>query len=310
MLLAGLAAAYWLAFRPLAQTSGEISAPISAPATVVRDAIGVPHIRAARWEDAIFLQGYVTAQDRLWQMDALRRLASGELSEIIGPATLEVDRDARRLRMRRMAEEHYRTLPPADRAVLAAYTRGVNYFIETHHGRLPLEFSILRYDPRPWTVVDCLLAGLQMYRNLTTTWKDEIEKSEMLASGNVAKVNFLFPSLIGKEFQPGSNAWAISGKHTASGKPILANDPHLEFSIPSTWYQVHLQAPGLDVTGVSLPGVPCIIIGHNQRIAWGVTNLGFDVQDLYVEKIDMQTGRYLFQGKSGAGAPRDGVRSR
>ncbi len=297
MLLAGLAAAYWLAFRPLAQTSGEISAPISAPATVVRDAIGVPHIRAARWEDAIFLQGYVTAQDRLWQMDALRRLASGELSEIIGPATLEVDRDARRLRMRRMAEEHYRTLPPADRAVLAAYTRGVNYFIETHHGRLPLEFSILRYDPRPWTVVDCLLAGLQMYRNLTTTWKDEIEKSEMLASGNVAKVNFLFPSLIGKEFQPGSNAWAISGKHTASGKPILANDPHLEFSIPSTWYQVHLQAPGLDVTGVSLPGVPCIIIGHNQRIAWGVTNLGFDVQDLYVEKIDMQTGRYLFQGK-------------
>ena len=113
----------------------------------------------------------------------------------------------------------------------------------------------------------------------------------------MAKVNFLFPSLVGTEFQPGSNAWAISGKHTASGKPLLANDPHLEFSIPSTWYQVHLQAPGLDVTGVSLPGVPCIIIGHNQRIAWGVTNLGFDVQDLYIEKIDMQTGRYLFQGK-------------
>ncbi|MGD0437915.1 MAG: penicillin acylase family protein, partial [Bryobacteraceae bacterium] len=297
LLLAGIAAAYWLAYRPLARTSGRISAPVSATATVVRDAIGVPYIRAANWEDAIFLQGYVTAQDRLWQMDALRRLAAGELSEIIGPATLEVDRDARRLRMRRMAEEHYRTLPPADRAVLAAYARGVNYFIETHRGRLPLEFSILRYDPRPWTVVDSLLAGLQMYRNLTTTWKEELQKSEMLESGDIAKVNFLFPSLAGTEFQPGSNAWAISGKHTASGKPLLANDPHLEFSIPSTWYQVHLQAPGLDVTGVSLPGVPCVIIGHNRRIAWGVTNLGFDVQDLYLEKIDMQNGRYLFQGK-------------
>jgi penicillin amidase len=297
LLLVGLAAAYWLAYRPLAQTSGEIAAPISAPATVVRDVIGVPHIHAAGWEDAMFLQGYVTAQDRLWQMDALRRLAAGELSEIVGRAALEVDRDARRLRMRRMAEELYRTLPSADRVVLAAYARGVNYFIETHHGRLPLEFSILRYDPRPWTVVDCLLAGLQMYRNLTTTWKEELEKSEMLASGDVAKVNFLFPSLIGTEFQPGSNAWAISGKHTASGKPLLANDPHLEFSIPSTWYQVHLEAPGLDVTGVSLPGVPCVIIGHNQRIAWGVTNLGFDVEDLYIEKIDTQTGRYVFRGK-------------
>jgi penicillin amidase len=297
LLVAGLIAAYWTAYRPLAQTSGQITAPVSAQATLSRDAIGVPHITAANWEDAIFLQGFVTAQDRLWQMDGLRRLAAGELSEIVGSSALELDRDARRLRMRRMAEEDYRTLPPADRAVLAAYARGVNYFIETHRTRLPLEFTILRYDPRPWSVTDSILCGLQMYRNLTTTWKEELQKQAMLEGGDAAKVNFLFTSRIGMEFQPGSNAWAISGRHTASGKPILANDPHLEFGIPSTWYQVHLKAPGLDVIGVSLPGVPCVIIGHNQRIAWGVTNLGFDVQDLYIEKFDPRTGRYVFRGQ-------------
>lgn len=288
---------YWFAWRPLPQTSGSVRLPISAKATVVRDALGVPHIRAATWEDAVFLQGYVTAQDRLWQMDALRRLAAGELSEIIGPATLEVDRESRTLRMRRMAEDHVRTMPAEDRAVLAAYARGVNAFIEAHIGDLPLEFSLLRYDPRPWSEVDSVLAGMQMYRNLTTTYKDEIEKQTMLAGGHPDKVNFLFPMRSGREVQPGSNAWAVSGARTASGKPLLANDPHLEYSVPSTWYQVHLEAPGLDVIGVSLPGVPCVIIGHNARIAWGVTNLGFDVQDLYIEKIDPKTGRYLYKGQ-------------
>jgi len=291
-----LIGAYWIAYRPLAQTSGEVTAPISAEATVVRDALGVPHITAASIDDAMFLQGYVTAQDRLWQMDALRRLAAGELSEVVGKSALELDRDARRLRMRRMAEEHTRTLPEKDRAVLAAFARGVNYFIETHRGQLPMEFTLLRYDPRPWRVEDSILCGLQMYRNLTTTWTEELQKPTMLTHGTAARVNFLFPSRIGSEFQPGSNAWVLSGQHTATGKPILANDPHLEFSLPATWYQIHLRAPGLNVTGVSLPGVPCVIIGHNGRIAWGVTNLGFDVQDLYVEKLDARTGQYLFRG--------------
>ena len=176
--------------------------------------------------------------------------------------------------------------------------REQGYFIETHRRSLPLEFTLLRYDPRPWTVVDSLLCGLQMYRNLTTAWRtEELQKQAMLTSGDQAKVNFLFPIRAGFEFQPGSNAWAISGKHTASGKPILANDPHLEFGIPSTWYQVHLRAPDLDVIGVSLPGVPCVIIGHNERIAWGVTNLGFDVQDLYIERLDPASGRYVFRGQ-------------
>ena len=295
LIVAALAAVYWVAYRPLPQTSGELSAPISQKGTVVRDALGVPHIAAASIDDAIFLQGYVTAQDRLWQMDALRRLAAGELSEVIGPATLETDRESRRLRMRRTAEAHVRTLPPADRAIFAAYARGVNHFIRTHLDRLPLEFTVLGYDPRPWTIVDSLLAGLQMYRNLTNIYRDDFEKLSMLEGGDAAKVNFLFPRRSGREFQPGSNAWAISGAHTASGKPLMANDPHLEYAVPATWYMVHVQAPGLNVSGVSLPGVPCVIVGHNDRIAWGVTNLGFDVQDLYREKFDPNSGRYLFR---------------
>jgi penicillin amidase len=297
LLVLSLGAVYWFAYRPLPKTSGQIGAPISARAAVERDALGVPHISAARWEDAIFLQGYVTAQDRLWQMDALRRLAAGELSEVLGASALELDRESRRLRMRRIAEQHVRGLPPADRAVIAAYARGVNYFMETHRGVLPLEFNLLRYDPRPWTIMDSILCGLQMYRELTTTWRDELRKAAMLSTGDPAKVNLLFPARAGAEFQPGSNAWAVSGKLTASGKPILANDPHLEWSIPAAWYQVHLKAPGLNVTGVSLPGLPGVIVGHNARIAWGVSSLGFDVQDLYVEKIDPQSGRYLFRGQ-------------
>src|SRR5262245_38802884 len=178
-----------------------MSAPISAKAAIVRDALGVAHINAANWEDAIFLQGFATAQDRLWQMDVLRRLAAGELSEVIGPATLERDREARGLRMRRMAEEQYRTLPPADRAVMAAYARGVNYFIETHRHNLPLEFTVLRYDPRPWTIVDSMLCAFQMYRNLTTSWREELQKQAMLENGDARKVNFLFPSRAGTEFQ-------------------------------------------------------------------------------------------------------------
>ncbi len=297
LLVVGLAATYLIAYRPLPQTSGQITAPISGQATIQRDALGVPHIQAGSWEDAIFLQGFVTAQDRLWQMDALLRLASGELSEVLGPSTLELDRDARRLRMRHIAEDDYRNLPAGDRAVVRAYARGVNYFIETNRARLPIEFTLLRYDPRPWSGVDTLLCGLEMYRDLTSSWRQELQKMTMLASGDPAKVNFLFSSRVGTEFQPGSNAWVLAGKHTASGKPILANDPHLQFSIPSVWYQVHLQAPGLNVIGVSLPGVPCVIIGHNERIAWGATNLGFDVQDLYLERIDPQTGRYLYRGQ-------------
>jgi len=134
-----------------------------------------------------------------------------------------------------------------------------------------------------------------MYRTLTTTWKHELQKMALMAQGNKAKVEFLYPLRVGREVSPGSNAWAIAGSHTASGKPLLANDPHLDFGLPSTWYMVHLTAPGLNVEGVTLPGVPCVIVGHNDNIAWGVTNLGFDVQDLYEEKLI--NGAVEYQGK-------------
>ncbi len=297
LLILFLFAAWWFAWRPMPETSGAITAPIAAEASVARDSLGVPHILAKSAEDAVFLQGYVTAQDRMWQMDALRRLAAGELSEIVGRAALDRDIEARRLRMRRIAESHVRTMPDADRAVFAAYARGVNHYLETHRGRYGLEFALLRYDPAPWSVTDSVLAGLQMFRSLTNSWRYDLQKQTLRETGDPAKVDFLFPIRTGQEVSPGSNAWAISGAHTVSGKPILANDPHLEYTNPSTWYQVHLAAPGLNVTGVSLPGVPAVIIGHNDRIAWGITNLQFDVQDLYREQFNPQNGQYLFEGK-------------
>lgn len=292
-----LAAVYWFGWRSLPETSGTLSAPIGGKATVARDARGIPHITAGSWQDAILLQGYVTAQDRMWQMDALRRLAAGELAEVIGKAALDSDVESRRWRMSRIAEAEERNLTPESRAVLAAYARGVNYYLETHPRRPAPEFALLNYQPRPWRVRDSLLVFLEMYRQLTTTWREELNKFQMLEGGDAAKVNFLYPRGSGAEAQPGSNAWALSGTRSASGKPILANDPHLEWSVPSAWYLVHLRAPELDVTGGALPGVPAIIVGHNRHIAWGVTNLGFDVQDLYREQFDPQTGRYVFQGQ-------------
>jgi penicillin amidase len=297
LLVAVAVAAYWLGWRPLPQTSGDMTAPIGARATVTRDALGIPHISAASWEDAIFLQGYVTAQDRMWQMDAARRLAAGELAEVIGSSALNQDQDSRRLRLSRIAEAQAKNLSPETKAIFAAYARGVNYYLETHRSRLPLEFTLLNYSPRPWRIEDTLLAALQMHRVLTTSWPEEIRKLHMLEKGDKAKVEFLYPARTGTEVAPGSNAWVVSGAHTASGKPILAGDPHLEWSMPSPWYLVHLKGGDLDVTGASLPGIPAVIVGHNRRIAWSVTNLEFDVQDLYAEQIDTQTGRYQMNGQ-------------
>jgi penicillin amidase len=296
-LLVFAAAVYYWAWRPLPKATGEIGAPVLEAATITRDSLGVPHIRAASVEDAIFLQGYVTAQDRLWQMEALRRYSAGELAEIIGPSGVESDRESRVLRLSRLAEAHSRSLPPDDHKWAAAYARGVNHFIDTHRDNLPLEFTLLNFDPRPWTIADSVVIGLHMFRDLTTSWQSDLTRAAFLSGPNRQLAAELFPPRTGLEFQPGSNAWVISGKHTASGKPILANDPHVQWNLPSPWYMVHLQAPGLNVTGVSLTGAPAIIIGHNDRIAWGVTNLQFDVQDLYVERLDPRTGRYLFRGQ-------------
>lgn len=300
---------WWIAWRPLPQTSGTIAGGVAEKVTVSFDSLGEPHVSAANQDDLLFAQGYLTAQERMWQMDALRRLAGGDLCEIVGAAALASDQEVRRLRMRRIAEEASLSIPAADRAAFAAYARGVNAYLDSHRGRLPLEFTLLGYDPRPWSIVDSILIGLHMFRDLTTSYPDDLLKQRMLAGGDRAKVDFLFPvrtgwerppgTLLptGGETQPGSNAWAIAGAYTATGKPLVSNDMHLEFSIPGIWYLVHLQSPGLNVAGVSLPGVPGVIVGHNERIAWGVTNMHFDVQDLYVEHIDDRTGRYEYRGQ-------------
>jgi penicillin G amidase len=300
LLLVTAAAVYWYAIRPLPKTSGDITAPIGRPAVIKRDAQGVPHIEASSWQDAIFLQGYVTAQDRLWQMDGLRRYSAGELAEIFGTALLPADERSRRMRMRTIAETDVRQLSPADRAILDEYARGVNYFIDTNRGDYSLEYSLPGhiYDPRPWSVTDSVLVGLAMFRDLTDSSKFEFAKGGLMAIVDPAGVRTLFPAIEGQFVGMGSNAWAVSGAHTADGKPMAANDPHLSYGIPGAWYLVHLKAPGLNVSGAALPGVPCVITGHNEQIAWGVTNLSADVLDLYAEQMDERTGRYLFRGKA------------
>lgn len=291
-------AVYWYAIRPLPKTSGEVTAPIGGPATIKRDARGIPHIEASSWQDAIFLQAYVTAQDRLWQMDGLRRYSAGELAEIFGASLLPADERSRRMRIRAIAEADVRRLNPAERGVLVEYARGVNYFIDTHRGDYSLEFSLPghAYDPRPWSVTDSVLVGLAMFRDLTDSSKFEFAKGKLLGIADPAKVKTLFPAIEGQFLSVGSNAWAVSGARTADGKPMVANDPHLAYGIPGAWYLVHLKAPALNVSGASLPGVPSVITGHNEQIAWGVTNLSADVLDLYTEQMDERTGRYLFRG--------------
>lgn len=293
-------AVYWYAIRPLPRTSGEIAAPVGAPASIERDARGVPHIRASSWQDAIFLQGYATAQDRLWQMDVLRRFGAGELAEVFGPAALSVDERSRRMRMRSIAAFAVSKLTPEARELMVEYARGVNYFIDTHRGDYSLEFALPghAYDPRDWSLTDSLLVGLVMYRDLTDKSKFKFDKGALMAqSKDPAKVKLLFPPMEGQYVSPGSNAWAVSGARAADGAPMAANDPHLAYGIPGTWHLVHLMAPGLDVSGAALPGLPGVITGHNRQIAWGVTNLQSDVLDLYTEQIDERTGRYIFEGK-------------
>lgn len=296
-LVTAAAAFYWFIYRALPKTSGTIETFVSQPVEVDRDSLGVPHIKARTLEDAWFVEGYTTAEDRMFQMDGLRRLAAGDLAAIVGPSALESDRESRRMRMRRVAEQVYVDLPESDKSAMQAYARGVNAYIESHRGRYGIEFTLLGYDPKPWSVVDSLLCGLHMFRTLTSDWKTKLIKQQMLRGGDPDKVNFLFPSRSGFEDHPGSNAWAAAGAHSATGKPLLSNDMHLEFGIPGVWHMEYLEAPGMKVSGVSLPGMPGILSGHNDRIAWGETNLGFDVQDLYIEKLDLRTGQYLFNGK-------------
>lgn len=327
---------WWFLFRPLPQTTGALRVSgLKASVEVERDAVGIPHLRATSIEDLYLAQGYVVAQDRLWQLELLRRVARGEVAEFAGPPALQLDTDTRVLGLRAAAERAVSSLPDDQRKALEAYGRGVNAFIEGHRGNLPLEFRMLRLTPRPWTTADSLAIGLHMFRNLTTSWRDELMKMALVERagpervaeilpvrsdrdyppGATATLKALLPSPVAdfrtqiadygmlsinleSDALPGSNNWVVTGAHSASGKAMLANDPHLEYSIPGIWYVMHLQAPGMNVAGVTLPGVPAVVIGHNERIAWGMTNVGADVQDLYREVLDPDNPRrYLVDGK-------------
>ena len=277
---------------------------LQAPVTVRRDAHGIPHLRASSLADAVRAQGYVTAQDRLWQMDVMRRAALGELADAFGEGALRADREMRTLGLNRAARDAETLLPPDVRAAIESYAGGVNAFIEAQGDALPLEFRLLRYRPRPWTAVDTLAVGKLLARDLAGGWEQEAYRALFADRLPPEVQDVLYPTrfpqdhiLFGRDSQPaaataaeetsrGSNNWVISGAHTATGKPLLANDPHLGLSVPSIWTAVHLQAPDLDVGGVTLPGTPGVILGRNRHIAWGCTNVHDDSADLYREEFD------------------------
>jgi penicillin amidase len=329
--------------RALPQIDGTIAtAGLSAPVNVVRDQHGVPHITASNLNDLFFAQGYVTAQDRLWQMDMLRRYAGGELAEVLGKKLVKSDERQRTLMLRYAAELGLQTLTPEVRGYAEAYARGVNAYIDSHRSRLPVEFRVLRYEPRPWRVEDSMLLGVGLSDMLTEGLiEHELGREKISARVGPELAADLYPNASGHDHPPidenqsltvysdqtvstelrkqpslrapprsesnvetpllpGSNNWVISGAHTASGKPLLSNDMHLPHTIPNIWYEAHLHAGEYDVAGVTLPGLPFIVVGHNERIAWGFTNLGPAVQDLYIETFN-SNGEY--QTPDGWGKP-------
>lgn len=325
--------------------STDINVPgLKAPVTVRKDGRGIPYIEAQSDDDLYFAQGYVTASDRLWQMDLLRRTAGGELSEIFGKAVLEEDKRWRRYGFKSIVEQSLPMLSPGLRAGLESYARGVNAYIASlNDTTTPVEFKILQYKPREWKASDALLIGKILAEGLSSTWRNDLMRLSIASlpadkfadlTNNVTKYDVVLygkdtvksqtaktkalssnlsphvDEIIALEEQTrkaslerigfyaedlaASNNWVISGKRTKDGKAMLANDPHLSATAPGIWYLVNLSAPGIRTSGVAIPGTPGVALGHNEFIAWGATNVGPDVQDLYIEEFDSQ-GRYKTQ---------------
>ena len=292
-------------------------------AVIRRDARGVPFIEAANERDLFFAQGYATASDRLWQMDFLRRTARGELAEVLGASVVDVDKLHRVYGFRVVAEKLWAGASNQTREALESYARGVNAFIESSES-LPIEFHVLRYQPRRWTPIDSLALGKLFAEKLSFTVDADILRA-LLSDLPRQRVEQLLPQsspldLLEERYRSyethtfskdqrailievlkaiqraraatngdsevGSNSWVVSGARTVSGKPLLASDPHLPPTSPSIWHIVHLSAGDFRVSGVAVPGVPGVMIGHNQCIAWGITNVCPDVQDLYFEEFE------------------------
>ncbi|BCB03480.1 penicillin acylase family protein [Bacillus sp. KH172YL63] len=298
--------------RSLPVTSGTVSMTgLSEDVEVIRDKDGVPHILAQSEKDLYMAQGYVQAQDRLFQMDLSRRQASGRLSEVVGEQAVDRDKFFRTFGLRRAAEVSYTAYPDEAKELLEWYAAGVNAYMDEakEKGKLPFEFKLLGYVPETWTPIDSLTIGKYMAFDLGGHWQGQAFRYWALETLPENKAYDLFPSYpegaptilndigesgveVSKSFEDavippafnGSNNWVVSGDKTASGMPLLADDPHLSLGTPSIWYQMHLQSPEMNVSGVIFAGIPGIILGHNDQIAWGVTNTGPDVQDLYIEK--------------------------
>ncbi len=307
----------------LPQGEGRIALEgLSAPVEVVRDERGVVRIRAATLKDLFFAQGFVHAQERLWQMEFQRRVGQGRLSEVLGEATLPQDRFLRTWGFYRAAEAAYQRLYPEEKEAVDAYAAGVNAFLASG-APLPPEFTLLGFRPEPWTGPDVLVWAKMMSYDLSGNWEEELLRHRLLARGvsperllellppypedapTVLRAEDLrlplkreeAPSALLQMAPPryleASNNWVVAGSRTATGKPFLANDPHLALQAPSLWFLMALEAPGLRAIGATLPGLPGIVIGRNERIAWGVTNVGADVQDLYLlEEVEGRGYRY------------------
>lgn len=322
-LLLVLAGGFTLYLRSsLPQTEGRIVvAGITHPVRITRDADDVPLISAQDDADAAFGLGFVHAGERLFQMELMRRTGAGRLAEIFGKKALPIDREMRVLGLYRAAEAEIPSLSAQTRRVLAAYAAGVNAGIRARR-TLPPAFLLLRFAPEPWRIADSLVWGKLMALLLAGDYRGELLRAQLLKTIPPADLAVLYPhypkdapttlarlrpfyralplarlyAALPAPAGPlrASNNWVVDGRHSASGKPLLANDPHLDFAAPGVWFLACLKTPAHDIEGATAPGIPFIVVGHNERVAWGFTTTGSDVEDLYLEKIDpADSSRYL-----------------
>ncbi len=302
-----VAAGWWWLGRSVTPDQGSLALPgLQAPVEVARDARGVPTIAAKSQHDAYFALGVVHAQDRLWQMESQRRLGAGRLSELVGARALGIDRTMRALGIYRLAQAQVDGLAPEVRAALDAYAAGVNSWLNHRDRPLPPEFTALQVSPEPWTPADSLVWGRLMALRLAGNWQQELVNQQLAARLPVEKLQSWEPGYppshpvtVGQADQArqmlanlppqiaetlASNVWALDGTRSVTGKPLLANDPHLDFQMPILWYLAAIEAPGLTLTGATVPGVPFHLLGHNGQAAWGITTTHADTSDLFIEQ--------------------------
>ncbi len=301
LVVVAAAAGIYLFYRAMPAYSGAAALPgLTAETRVWRDAYGVPHIFARSLDDAARALGYVHASERLYQMEIQRRVGQGRIAEIAGPDLVGVDRFIRTLDFYRLAQSSFAALSPWAQARLQAYADGVNAFIETHKNALPPEFLILGDKPEPWKPADSLVWGKLMSLQLSSNYTLEALRAKLLQKLPPEQARWLFPmpqadwpvttspvanpshaeldspadqlGALLPERHGASNEWVVSGARTVTGKPILANDPHLEIGAPILWYLARIVTPEGSVKGATVPGLPVVLLGQNDRIAWGITN--------------------------------------